>query len=103
MNFVLRSSVNPAYEFDNLSEKQVHVGSGQCRKPQRRPGFRSRRPVRQHGRTRTVRGDGRVPTLHRFFYAAGQGSVRGPVRLPATGWEPGQSGTWIGNLCWWNL
>jgi len=28
MNFVLRSSVNPAYEFDNLSEKQVHVGSG---------------------------------------------------------------------------
>jgi len=28
MDFVLRSSVNPAYEFDNLFEKQVHVGSG---------------------------------------------------------------------------
>ena len=23
--------MNPAYEFDNLSEKQVHVGSGECK------------------------------------------------------------------------
>ena len=31
MNFVLRSSVSPTYEFDNLSERQVHVGSGECK------------------------------------------------------------------------
>jgi len=90
MNFVLRSSVSPTYEFDNLSERQVHVGSGECKN---RNGDRSQ------------------------VAAPGQGSNAAFVfSLPAKGahavrrragryvrWIPGQSDTQSGNLCWWNL
>lgn len=68
MNLVLRSSVNPTYEFDNLSEKQVHVGSGRCKKTAAatKVPVAAPRPGAQPMKT-WLRDADRVPTLHWFF------------------------------------
>jgi len=65
--------VNPAYEFDNLSEKQVHVGSGKC-KNRSGDGFPVAAPRPATQTAWRCAWYGQVPTLHRFFVLPAEGA-----------------------------
>ena len=86
MNFVLSSSVNPAYKFDNLSEKQVHVGSGGVQKTA--------------AATASGRGARKGSDAASVFSLPAKGAyaVRSSVDRYVR-WMPGQSVTPSGNLC----
>ena len=76
--------MSPTYEFDNLSENKCMWEAGSAKN--RSGGQVSGRGAqsRRHGRTSTVREDGRVPTLHWFFALPAQGAhaARSGYRSP---------------------
>ena len=84
--------MNPAYEFDNLSEKQVHVGSGKCKN--RSGDGRSCRGAPSGNANRlAVRGVRTGSDAASVFRASRRGGARGPVTAPA-----GQVNAWsVGN------